>query len=391
VDRTVAAEDSRAPRNMLGKKAPPCTQPSARITFETMIPDTTQFYALTREARKIMVVDIGFLGDTVHLIPALWEIKRNYVRAEIQVVTTRIGAHVLKLAPCVDRIWVLGLAAGKGSLWEQWRVLGAVRRDRPEVAFNFIGNDRSVILTALTGARWRLAHAAGRRHVWNRWLIPYWVPRQNPDLVNYEQRRLVLAACGLELGPIRFDLNVDELAFRRATELVPPSAIHVSVSSSNITREWPLEHHVNLFRLLWAAQPELKVVASGSPNLREQERLRRLAAEIKDPRLVVMPPDLTIAQLAGILGRCRLHLGPDSGVVHLAMALNVPTVSFYRQQGAYKSFMPSGPRHKTISVPCGCIDHHVSRCEQLGRSECFATIEPARIAALILEQLALFP
>ncbi len=38
----------------------------------------SEFYQQTKSARKIIVVDFGFLGDSVHMIPALWEIKRNY-------------------------------------------------------------------------------------------------------------------------------------------------------------------------------------------------------------------------------------------------------------------------------------------------------------------------
>ena len=30
------------------------------------------FFQRTRHARKVMVLDLGFLGDTVHLLPALW-------------------------------------------------------------------------------------------------------------------------------------------------------------------------------------------------------------------------------------------------------------------------------------------------------------------------------
>ena len=35
--------------------------------------DLNGFYETIRDAKKIIVVDLGFLGDTVHLVPALWE------------------------------------------------------------------------------------------------------------------------------------------------------------------------------------------------------------------------------------------------------------------------------------------------------------------------------
>ena len=43
-----------------------------------MSSDPAHFYSRTRDARKIIVVDLGFLGDTISLAPALWELKRLY-------------------------------------------------------------------------------------------------------------------------------------------------------------------------------------------------------------------------------------------------------------------------------------------------------------------------
>ena len=59
----------------------------------------------TRDARKVIVVALGFLGDSIHLIPALWEIKRNYPGAELHVAATPLGCEVIRLVPCVHRIW----------------------------------------------------------------------------------------------------------------------------------------------------------------------------------------------------------------------------------------------------------------------------------------------
>jgi ADP-heptose:LPS heptosyltransferase len=352
--------------------------------------DLAHFYSRTRAARKVIVVDLGFLGDTVHLVPALWELKAGYPEASLHVLSTPVGAGVLKLAPCVDRAWALELQREKRTLGQQWQIARSLRREKFDVAFNFSGADRTIFMTALTGARWRVAHPGGRQHFWNSWLIANWAPRQDPNEIVFEQRRRVLAACGLTLGPARFDLKVDEQSLAWAARAAPPSAVHLSVNSAKAIREWPLEHHVVMLREVWAKHPDLVVVASTGTRERERERLQQFVGLVKDARLQVLPENLTIPQLAAVLKRCRLHIGPDSGVLHLAVALDVPTISFFREQGAYKSFMPGGPRHQVISMPCSCVDHQDAPCESLGRAECFARIEPARVAALVSKQLATF-
>lgn len=349
--------------------------------------DLAHFYSRTRAARKIIVVDLGFLGDTVHLVPALWEIKSGYPQAGLHVLTSPVGADVLKLMPCIERAWPMEMRPEKRTLLQQWRIARALRRESFDIAFNFSGADRTLFMTALTGAPWRVAYAGGRQHFWNSWLIANWVPRGDPNQIVYEQRRSMLAACGLVLGPPRFDLKVDEPSSHWAANLVPPLAIHISINSAKATREWPLEHHLKLLHILWAKFPELVILASSAANQREQQRLASFIDLVKDARLRLLPENLSIPQLAGVLQRCRLHLGPDSGVLHLAVALGVPTVSFFREQGAYKSFMPGGPGHRVISVPCDCIDHRYAPCERLGRAECFARIDPSQVAGMVIEQL----
>src|SRR5258708_177476 len=68
------------------------TKPSTHFFIVTTCPrllcnvpmrssDLPGFLATTRAAKKILAVELGFLGDTVHLVPALWEIKRHYPAA----------------------------------------------------------------------------------------------------------------------------------------------------------------------------------------------------------------------------------------------------------------------------------------------------------------------
>lgn len=349
--------------------------------------ELAHFYSRTRAARKVIVVDLGFLGDTVHLIPALWELKTAYAGASLQVLTTPVGAEVLQLAPCVDRAWAVELQRGKRTLGQQSQVVRALRNEAFDVAFNFSGADRTLFMTALTGARWRVAYPGGRHHFWNSWLIPNWIPRQDPNQIVFEQRRGMLAACGVPLGQARFDLRVDESSSNWAAAQVPQPAIHVSLNAAKATREWPLEHHAVMLRAVWAKHPDLKVFASSGAQERQRQRLGMFERLLQDERLRVLPETVTIPQLAAVLRRCRLHLGPDSGVLHLAVALDVPTVSFFREQGAYKSFMPAGPHHHVVSMPCHCIDARNAPCEELGQSECFAKIEPLRVADLVCAEL----
>lgn len=348
-----------------------------------MSSESATFYRRTRGARKIIVVDLGFLGDSIHLVPALWELRRHYPEAEVHTLSAGVGAEVLKLAPCVTRTHAFPLTPDSPSWWRHWDVIGNLRRERFDLVFNFSGADRTIFLSALTGARWIVAHAAGRKHFWNRWLIPEWISRRDRALPVFEQRRQVLAACGIDLEPVRWDLQIPADATARAGELVRSGAIHLSVNASTPLKEWPLEHWAELARLLLGKDPNLQVLATGSDSPREQERLRALSQAVADPRLVVPPCGLKVAELAALLHRCRAHVGADSGVLHLAMALGIPTIALFRQYAGTGEWLPHGPTHQHLIVPCDCVDLKHPPCLATAKAECLAAIQPAQVTQLL--------
>ena len=350
--------------------------------------DPAHFYSRTRDARKIIVVDLGFLGDTVHLIPSLWELKRGYPKAALHVLTSTVGAEVLQLVPCVERAWAIEMNREQRTLGQQWQVVRDLRREGFDLAFNLSGADRTIFLTALIGARWRVAHPGGRWHFWNRLLVPTWTTRQDVNRPVFEQRRQVLAACGMELAPARFDLQPDQRSSDWASSLIAAETIHLSINASKPTKECTVEFNVEMLRGIWKLLPRATVLSTGSLQARERERLLSLRKAVNDPRLRIWPDKLSIPQLAALLKRCCLHIGPDSGVLHLAVALDVPSLSFFRDQGIPRPFMPVGSRHRIISVPCRCPDNQGAPCERLARAECLAQIDPTSVSTLVAEQIA---
>jgi heptosyltransferase-3 len=343
------------------------------------------FYNETRGARKIIVIDLGYLGDSIHLVPALWEIKANYPRAELHVAAAPVGTELLAMAACVDRTWPLVRTPG-GTPWrEQWLWIRSVRRERFDLVFNFSGTDRTIFLSYLTGARWRVAFAAGRQHFWNRWLIPHWVPRVDRTVPVAEQRRQVLEACGLRLGPSRYDLQLPAAATQWAAQHVPLGAVHLSLNAGHALKEWPLENWIALTHRLLAEDPTFRLVATGSSSPREQERLARFAKAVASDRVLLFPGNLNLAQLAALLARCRLHVGADSGALHLASVLGVKTVSIFRDYAGLGEWMPRGTNHRSIVVPCRCVNQKFQPCAAASRPECLAGISVEQVYRLVEE------
>ena len=296
---------------------------------------THSLYSMTRDARRLVVVDLGFLGDTVHLIPPLWELRSHYPGAEIHVITTPLGASVLTLVPCVDRVWTVKLGGRRRPAWqrlrEQTQLIRSLRKQRFDLAINFTGADRTLILMGLIGARHRVARMPDRWHFWNPLLIRHWVPQPDRQQPVFELRRAVLAAPGIPVeGEARFDLSISDEARQWAEVNIPANAVHLSINTVTPLNEWSLDGRIELDRRLVNGPNPAQIVVTCGSNLREQARVQEFVEKVGSDRVqrMVQP---TLHQFAALLVRCRVHVGCDSGPLHLAMALGVPTVALFRR------------------------------------------------------------
>lgn len=334
--------------------------------------------------RKILVVDLGFLGDTIHLVPALHELRRHHPAAALHVVTTPVGTEVLRLVQGIDRAWAYPLGNPSPPWWRHLDLQWALARERFDVAFNFSGADRTLFVSAFAFVRRRATRAGRRLRGWQRWLAGTVVPGPPRTLPVFEQRRQVLASLGYPLAPERFDLTIPEPDREWAGREIAEGAIHLSVNASSPFKEWPVARWAELASLL-LARTGVRLVATGSVQPREQGRLRELAAEVANSRLRIVPGGLSIARLAAVLDRCSLHVGTDSGVTHLAMALGRPTVSVFREYAGLEEWRPRGPRHGAATAVCECVDQPSMKPECLGAGSalCLAGIPATRVAELI--------
>jgi ADP-heptose:LPS heptosyltransferase len=350
-------------------------------------PAPASFRQQVRAAGKLLVVDFGFLGDSVQLIPTLCELKRHHPQAQLHVLTTRVGGEVLRMVPAVDRVWDVELMPDRRTLREQLNVLRGLRSEHFDAALNFSGSDRSLFWTWFSGARQRATYTWGTPHWWTHHIIPTVVPSFDPDLPIAEQRRRVLEHLGYDTDPLRYELTPGTEAETWAAELVPPNSIHLSINAAKALKEWPLDHSIELAQRILDRWPNMHLIASGSAREREQHRLRELADQVASNRLHVLPGSVKLRQLAAALQRCSLHIGPDSGVMNLAAALGVPTISFFRNQPGYRAWLPTGEQHHSFVGECHCVDHRSAPCLAGERAECLVAISVDAVLQTIASSL----
>ncbi len=313
----------------------------------TTLSTARSFFERTRHVRKVLVLDLGFLGDTVHLLPALWMVRQAYPRAELHVA---VAAHITSLMECVpwvNRVWGYMRYPRHATWRENLAMVWGLRREKFDVVINLNGSDRSSWLTFLSGAPERLGRMPddGGPPFWKRMFTAH-VSHPFTGEPVYVQRCRCLEKAGFPPAPPEFHVEISP-EHLRAAGLSPADAgtyFHISPFTTADFKELPPEQLVELTAALAREFPEKKIVLSCAPTRRELEKMERLLPRLPQQPWRVFAGNLNLPQLAAVIQHSVLHFCGDTGPFHLAVMTNTPTVAWFWPNPGIKEWLPAaGP------------------------------------------------
>lgn len=336
--------------------------------------------------KKILVVDLGFLGDTVHSVPALRALVDSGAR--VDVMTTPVGGEVLAMVPALNRIWIVPLRKPSPPFWEGLPRLWAIRSEKYDAALAWIGSDRNLFGVGWSGARDRIARITGKNSWPARMCLTRTVDGSDRSRPVFEQRLVFLRELGWSGKEPGWELRIPANDRSATRSFSKKPYLHLSVNAaSSPLNEWPLDDWAETLRRIWREAPQLEVLASGAGSERENARLADLAALVADPRLKILEERTPVARLAAILEGAEAHAGLDSGVLHLAVALGKPTVSLFRESPGRPGWAPRGERHHVLIRDCPCNQSGKNACEG-SRALCLSKISAQDVAQAVLSLLS---
>jgi lipopolysaccharide heptosyltransferase I len=299
------------------------------------------------DMQRFLIAKLSSLGDIVHALPTLCALRRSFPTRRICWLVGPKGWQVVAGHPDLDRAYVVGVE-GQDSESACFvptypKAVGALRRERFDVALDLQGLLKSALPCFLSGARVRVGLQAAREGA--RLLYSRVAPDSGRD--QHAVRRCLAVAhwVGAEPEPVEFRLRAHEEARSWAEQFLGEGVrygnlVAMAPGSSRPDKCWPVESFARLAAALTTAG--VTVVTVGSPGERELEQALATAAGVKFVRAAGAT---NVAQLIALLERCALFVGNDSGPLHIAAALGVPCLAFY------------GPTSPRLTGPYG--DQHV--------------------------------
>lgn len=307
---------------------------------------------------KILLVKLSSLGDVVHAMPAVQDIRRALPGTTIDWVVERGFAPLVqrcegvrRVVPCELRRWRKALlSAQMRAEWSDFR--GQLRSEAYDAVVDLQGLTKSALVSRLArlapgGRRYALGNQTegSSYEVPTRWAADVAI-RIEPRVHAVDRsRELCARAFGYALeSPLRYGLSQGT-----GGPGAPVALIH---GSSREDKCWPETSWVELGRRL-IAQGRPVVLPHGSEA--ELARSERIAAALGSQAQVW--PRLPLDALLDRLGGCGGAIGVDSGLSHLAVALDLPHVQIYNFQTDWRTGPSNAPRQRSIyASPTPSVD-----------------------------------
>ena len=339
---------------------------------------------------KVLVIKLGHLGDTLLLTPTLRLLRGKFPGARIDVLVRSGCEAVLHGNPDVDAVLAMGRPEKEQRSWsaaveESTRAFRRVAWGRRyDYAFDLSLAERGKFWVALSRARVRAANRLTlRRSKWRRlfthlsefdWSVQHQVLHDFRTVAD-------CVAPEAQPGPLRFHPQVDEAELRKKLPwLAAGKAFAVIHPASRwMFKQWVPEQWAQVADGLKRRQG-LEVIFSSGPAAREIELVAGILGGARETHFTT-GGRLSLHELGWLLGRARLFLGVDTAAMHLAAAMQTPTVALFGPSSEW-SWHPWQCRHELALGPCRCKPTRVFTCDKDRPYPCMAAITAEEVLGL---------
>ena len=338
-----------------------------------------------KTVERVLVVRLRSIGDTVLATPSLFALKRFLPQAAIDILVEDWVAPVLESHPCIDSV----ITVRKGHAVSRALVARRLRANRYDVVYNLHGGTTATLLTRATGAKHRVGFETYQYARLHNHLAPsssaLW---RREKTHSAEQQLALLGWTGVPVSDrprTRLAVTPDasaavETKLRNAGLSDKPFVV-VHPAAAFATKQWSAENFGQITREL--SEQGLPVVVITTPS--QKETLAELQRHAAAP--VVSFNDLSLPKVTALLARARLFVGNDSGIAHMAAAVETPAVVIFgsSNRAHWRPWVSDAPGSaaEIVFEEMDCQPCHGYFCEKFDQPECILRVPVNRVMAAI--------
>jgi ADP-heptose:LPS heptosyltransferase len=331
--------------------------------------------------RKILIIQLGDIGDVVWAIPAFWALKAAFPQAALSVLTRNPNGDLLLDDPHIDKIFQVD----QQRIFRQLQLLKNLRRGKFDLIFDLRADDRGAYTSFFVGAKMRAAlYYSGlfwRNRMFTHLVDPPPATERERTYRAAEQSLRIIRGFGIKETTVIPQIFVSSATKNKVEGLL--AAENVDTQDGYVTinpfsrwsyKEWGMNKWRQLLSFIWQKY-KMPALILGS----EKERRRADQLTVASPFPVYnLAGKTSLGEMAGLLQMSRLHIGVDSAAPHIAAAVGTPTLTIYGPSD-WRDWAPPGEKNKVVLPDMDCSPCHKKGCDGSGRSECLETLAVKKI------------
>jgi len=341
---------------------------------------------LAAAPERVLVKEVNWLGDIVISLPALKATRRAFPKARLSVLVKEEFASLFDGARWIDEVIAYKLSRGARGLADRLSVIGRIRARHFDLAVLFPNSFDAALWAALGG----VINRAGFSRDGRGFLLTH-KSRPTPEVLATHQVRYYLEmlhqTLGVEGEATDYALDVHEPHRVRMREWLAAHRKHpggrlyalAPAAAYGPAKEWPLDRYAALIDLL-ADRYGAECVLIGAPA--ERAKCERIAAA-SGHGAIVAAGEANIGEVMALLSLADGFAGNDSGCMHLAGAIGIPTVGIFGSTSPTRT-APLGPRTKVIYHRIECSPCLARTC-RFGHYQCLTQISAEEVARSLEE------
>lgn len=333
-----------------------------------------------QDIRKILVIRLRSIGDTVLATPTLAALKRFLPHSAVDILVEDWVAPVLDEHPCVNNV----IKLARGSFAARARVAREIRAARYDVVYNLHGGTTATLLTRASGAPHRVGYSSYQYAQLHNHQAPspmfLWGQQKTHSV---EQQLALPGWTGIPVTDrLPTQLAITAEASRSISARLDSvglegkrfALIHPAAAFS--TKQWATENFARVVEFL--ADSGLVSVAIAGPT--EAKVISELVSH-SSARIVTF--DLTLPEVTALAARSDLFVGNDSGIAHIATAVGTPSVVIFGSSNITHWRPWNTATAEIVFEEMPCQPCHGYFCEQFAQPECILRVPVKRVTAAI--------
>lgn len=336
-------------------------------------------------AKKIAIIRLSSIGDVLHCTPVARMLKEKIPSCHITWIVGQVSFPMVEFNPFVDEVYVWSREKWEklmrqGKLIEAWQMLKKFKQEMAgrgfDIALDIHGLFLSGLITRLTGAPRRIGLGGTKE---GNGLFMTEQARAFPQDIHVIQRYLsILRPLGLTAGNYDMTLclsaEVREFAARFLAQngvTEGEKIILINPATTWSAKNWPAEYFAETADSLASCA---KIIICGGPG--DAEIAKGVEAKVRVP-VINAVGKTSLLEMAALIEKANLLIVGDTGPLHMAVALGVPTVSIFGATDPAK-FGPLTRGHVVLRGTASCIPCHKMNCPR-NNMVCMHSIRPEKV------------